>query len=118
VNDGIEARGKGSWRITVAGGRDPITGRYIRLRETVHGTKTDARRRRDELLVQVARGTAVQSTRETVAAFLERWIAHRQSIRKVRPKVAHTYRGYVRREIAPRIGGMQIAAVRPCTSSA
>jgi integrase len=113
VNDGIEARGKGSWRITVAGGRDPITGRYIRLRETVRGTKTEARRRRDELLVQVARGTAVQATRETVAVFLERWIAHRQSIGKVRPKVAHTYRGYLRREIAPRIGSMQIAAVRP-----
>jgi hypothetical protein len=27
--------------------------------------------------------------------------------------VAQTYRGYVRREIAPRIGGMQIAGVRP-----
>jgi integrase len=110
---GIEQRGSGTWRITVAAGRDPITGRYIRLRETVRGTKTEARRRRDELLVQVARGTAVQSTRETVAVFLERWIAHRQSVRKIRSKVAHTYRGYVRREIAPRIGAMQIAAVRP-----
>jgi hypothetical protein len=113
MKDGIEARGRGTWRITVAAGRDPITGRYTRLRETVHGTKTDARRRRDELLVQAARGTAVQSTRETVAVFLERWIAHREVIGKVRPKVAHTYRGYVRREIAPRIGAMQIAAVRP-----
>jgi hypothetical protein len=66
-----------------------------------------------EVLVHVARGTAVHAERETVAAFLERWIAHRESIGKVRPKVAHTYRGYVRREVTPRIGSMQLAAVRP-----
>jgi integrase len=111
--DGIEQRGSGVWRITVHTGRDPVTGRYGRIRETVRGTKTDARKRRDALRVQVTHGTAVQTERETVAAFLERWIAHRESIGKVRPAVARVYRGYVRREVTPRIGSMQLAAVRP-----
>jgi hypothetical protein len=71
-HDGIEQRGSGTWRITVHTGRDPVTGCYGRIRETVRGTKTDARKRRTELLVQVARGTAVQADRETVAVFLER----------------------------------------------
>jgi integrase len=113
MRDGMEQRSSGIWRITVATGRDPVTGRYGRIRETVRGTKTDARKRRDTLRVQVAHGTAVQTERETVTAFLERWIAHRESIGKVRPKVAHTYRGYVQREVSPRIGSMQLAAVRP-----
>ena len=48
-----------------------------------------------------------------MGTYLERWIAHRQSIGKVRPEVARVYRGYVRREVDPRIGSMQLAAVRP-----
>jgi hypothetical protein len=66
--DGIEQRGDG-WRITVAAGRDPITGNYVRIRELVHGTKTDARKRRDELRVQVARGTAANAARENLTDY-------------------------------------------------
>lgn len=111
--DGIEPRGRGSWRVTVAGGRDPITGQYVRARETVHGTMTDARNRRDEMRVDARRGTLARPGAETLAAYLARWIEHRQSIGKVRPKTADVYRGYVRRVVAPRIGSMRIADVRP-----
>jgi integrase len=111
--DGIEQRGTNTWRITVATGLDPVTGEYGRIRETFHGTKTEARRRRDEIRVQVQRGTVAQAERETLAAYLERWIAHREAIGKLRPKTASTYRGYVRREITPRIGSLQLAQVRP-----
>jgi integrase len=111
--DGIEQRGAGTWRITVASGRDPVTGRYVRVRETFRGTKTEARRRRDELRVQVARGTIAHADRESVTAYLERWIAQRELAGKVRPKTASVYRGYVRREITPRIGSMRLTDVRP-----
>lgn len=113
MKDGIEPRGNGSWRITVAAGRDPITGKYVRERETFHGTKTEARRRRDEIRADVARGVHAHADRESVAAFLERWIAHREHLGKVRPRVAYTYRGYVAREVTPRIGSMRVADVRP-----
>jgi integrase len=112
TNDGIEARGNG-WRITVATGRDPITGEYGRIREHVNGTKTDARRRRDELRVQVQRGTAVRADREIVADFLARWIAHRVTIGKIRPQVARTYSGYARRQVVPVIGATRLDSVRP-----
>ncbi len=112
-HEGITPRGPGAWQITVATGRDPITGRYGRIRETFHGTKTDARKRRDELRVQVAHGTAVRADRENVATYLERWVVHREQLGKVRPKTASTYRGYIAREITPRIGSMRLADVRP-----
>lgn len=111
--DGIYPAGDGRWRITVGGGRDPLTGKYVRLRETIVGTRTDAKRRRDELRVQVARGVVVHADRETVADYLERWITHREHIGKVRPATARAYRGHIRREVVSRIGSMRLADVRP-----
>jgi integrase len=96
-----------------AGGRDPEKGRYIRYRETFYGTKTSARARRDELRVEVRAGTAALDGRQQVAPYLEWWVSHRQSLGKVRARTAEVYRGYIRREITPRIGSMQLRAVRP-----
>jgi integrase len=112
ANDGIERRGDG-WRITVSTGRDPTSGRYGRIRETFRGTKTDARKRRDELRVRVSHGTAVHADRGNVADYLATWVAHREAIGKIRPKTAAVYRGYIRREITPRIGSMRLRDVRP-----
>ena len=111
--DGIHPRGKDTHRVVVAAGRDPLTGKYVQIRETVHGSPRDARVRRDALRTDVARGTVTQSKAETVSDYLERFITHRQSTGKVRPKTADVYRGYVRREIASRIGGMRLSDVRP-----
>jgi integrase len=113
MKDGIEERGHRAWRITVANGRDPQTGVYSRVRETFHGTKTEARRRRDELRVQVATGTAALDGRQRVDDYLAWWVGHRESLGKIRPRVAVVYRGYIRREVTPRIGSMQMRAVRP-----
>ena len=61
MKDGLERRGTHSWRITVPAGRDPESGKYVRVRETFAGTKTEARKRRDELRVEVAHGTHVRA---------------------------------------------------------
>jgi integrase len=111
--DGLEPRGNGVWRITVAAGRDPVTGKYRRVRETFYGTKTDARKRRDALRADVGRGIHANGGKENVADYLERWIVHRELSGKLRPATAKTYRGYVRREVVPRIGSMRLREVRP-----
>jgi integrase len=111
--DGLHPRGPGVWRIVVSAGRDPTTGRYVTVRETFHGTKTDARKRRAQIITEVGQGTLAKPERETVAAYLARYIDHRETIGKVRPKTAAVYRGYVRREVVPRIGSMRVADVRP-----
>jgi integrase len=110
---GIYKRGASSWRIVVSAGTDPQTGRPVTIRETVNGTVTAAKKRRNELLTAVSRGTVARSGQETVAAFMERFIAHRQAAGKVRPKTANVYRGYMRREVVPRIGSLRLADVRP-----
>jgi integrase len=89
-----------------------IHGKYTRIRETFHGTKTEARRRRDELRFEVANGTHVRAD-DLVATYLTGWIAKSETRGGIRAKVAYTYAGYVRREVAPRIGRMRLDAVRP-----
>lgn len=110
---GIYAAGDGSWRISVGAGRDPVTGEYVRIRETVVGSKRDAIRRRDDLRVDAARGLVIRADRTTVADYLERWITHREQLGKLRAKTAYVYRGHVRRHVTPRIGGMRLSDVRP-----
>jgi integrase len=112
TRDGIEQRSKGVWRVTVAAGRHPGTGKYIRVRETVQGTRTDAKKRRDELRVEVARGTYVR-TDDSVTDYLQSWVTKNEQLGHIRPKVAYTYAGYVRREVLPRIGRLRLEAVRP-----
>jgi integrase len=112
MKDGIEARGAGAWRITVAAGRDPETGRYARVRETFRGTRTEARKRRDELRVEVAHGTHIRAD-DPVGVYLPGWIAKSQRLGSIRAKTAYTYAGYVRREVTPRIGRVRLDALRP-----
>ena len=112
-NVGIYKRGRSSWRIVVSAGTDPQTGKRVTVRETVEGTVTDAKNRRAEIVSDVRRGTVARAGPEVVSAFLERYIAHREAVGKVRPKTAAVYRGYMRREVDGRIGSQRLADVRP-----
>ncbi len=111
--DGVVPAGTGKWRISVNAGRDPETGKYLRVRETFTGTRAEAKARRAKLLVAANGGTVSASRRENVREFVERWIQHRQHIGKVRETRAYSYRGHLRRIVYPRIGSMQLTRVRP-----
>jgi len=99
---GVQPRGQNSWRIT-----------YKDHRESFKGSLTEARRRRAAIIDAYEKGTLASSQSETVEAYLERYIAHRASIGKLRPgQPENTYRGYVRRDVLPKIGSMKLSAVR------
>jgi integrase len=108
----IAKRSAGSFTIQASGGFDD-GGRRQRFTRTVRGTRRDAERALTGLLREIDTGAVAMGEREPVIAYLERWIAHRVSIGKLRPKTATVYRGYVRREVSPRIGAMRIGDVRP-----
>lgn len=108
----IIQRSAGSWTIQASAGSTD-GGKRQRFTRTIRGTRRDTERARTQLLREIDTGTVAIGERETVAAYLERWIAHRSSIGKLRPKTAAVYRGYVRREIVLRVGAMRIGDVRP-----
>ena len=87
-------------------------GRRRQERRTVHGTKREAEAKLREILTALDRGDHVTPTKETVGAFLERWLETYASIR-TSLRTQRDYRGIVRRYLAPSLGHMVLATLRP-----
>ena len=64
----------GKWSVVVDLGTDPTTRKRIRKWHSGYATKKEAERARVELLHNVASGQYVEPTKETLGAFLERWL--------------------------------------------
>lgn len=102
VKGHLRSRGKGRdgqerWQVTVALGKDPITGAYRQRSRTVAGGKRDAQRALRELLAEVDhrrhRGTSTP-----LAEVMEEWFAVRAD--DLSRKTLASWRGTHRRHIA------------------
>ena len=62
-----------SWQIQVYIGTKP-DGKYRRHFETIHGRKSDAQKRLNELLVSLEKGVYTPPGRLTVAEHLHNWL--------------------------------------------
>jgi len=102
----IERLPSGSYRVIVYAGTDPVTGRRLRLRQTVK-TEEQAQILLGKLLAQVAEGRQPE-TGVTVAELLRRYMA----VAELDSSTRHTYEGYIRRTILPALGSMQLRKVR------
>ncbi len=107
----IEKRGENTWRIRVYLGTDP-DGKQRYYRETVHGTKKAAQQRLTELLRELDTGGFVEPSRETFAEYLERWLRD-YAEHAVRPSTLRGYAMMIRRHIAPALGHIPLAKIRP-----
>lgn len=74
----ITSRGRGVWRVRVFVGTDPVTGKQKFLTRTVHGTKADARKARDEMNREVESGLDVDAKATTLLCFAEQWASVRR----------------------------------------
>lgn len=92
----IEKRGPNTWRIRLAVGRDPITGKYRQKSRTIHGTKTDAYRARDELRWELEHGTPRENDILTFAEFARQFQQDRCS-GGLRPATLSGDRMHIRR---------------------
>ncbi len=110
-NGSIEKRGKRSYRITVDLGRDEKDGRK-RHRETIKGSKADARKRLMELLATIDTGMPIASTNANVSGFLQQWLKD-----YAEPNTSpQTYRGYnslVNYHLIPKLGHIPLTKIRP-----
>src|SRR5690242_17532529 len=69
----IRRRGARSWEIKFELGTDPITGKRQTQYHAVKGTKRDAQKELDRLVVAADRGDLASPSKITLAAFLDRW---------------------------------------------
>ena len=67
------------WRVCVYLGKDPLTGRQIRVTRIVNGTKTDAKRVRNQLIEDYENGLRVEEIDTTFKGFAEEWASNRRS---------------------------------------
>jgi integrase len=108
----IRQRSKGSWSIQVSGGFDPLTGKRVRKTSTVRGNRAAAERELTRLQREVDQGESADPGRASLAHYLEaRWLPH--SATRVRPRTHERYQSLVRVHIAPKVGRIPMAKLRP-----
>ena len=111
LRGGVMKRGN-TWSYVIRV-KDPATG--VSKPRWVGGFPTEeaAKGARDESRVKARRGEYVDRNRITVAAYLDDWIdSHAMEIK---PRTLQDYRACLRLYVTPRIGHLQVQAVRPST---
>ena len=106
MNGSIRQRSKGTWQLRYDA---PATGtgkrRYVS--ETVNGTKREAERTLRERLAAIENGGYVPRDKETVDAFLDRWLKT-YAASNTTLRTQEGYRGNIERYINPSIGGIPL----------
>ncbi len=102
----------GSYRIAVSLGKDPVTKKYRQYFETVRGNKKDAQRRLRELLSSLDNGTFAKPGKQTVADFLEQWLAD-YCWPNLSPRSAESYQYIVRTHLTPSLGKILLTQLKP-----
>ncbi|MGH9891183.1 MAG: tyrosine-type recombinase/integrase [bacterium] len=92
----VRQQGRHSWQVRIPLGRDPITGTWLRHTETITGPKSEAERRRRELLLERDRGLLASPGRKTIEEYLRNeWLpAVSQVSRRGRPLAPTTQKRY------------------------
>jgi integrase len=108
-------KGSGNWAI-VLDVRDPATSKRKRRWHSFAGTKRQAQIECARLISELQGGTRVDPSRETLAAFLERWIEHMQG--QVSPRSHERYAEIARKNLVPLLGGLTLTKLQPAHISA
>jgi integrase len=106
----IRERSPGHWAIVIDV-RDARTGKRRRRWHSFKGTKRQAQVECARLISEIQNGTRVEPSRETLAAFLERWIEHMQG--QVSPRTIERYAELAWKNIVPSLGATALTKLRP-----
>jgi hypothetical protein len=106
----IRERSPGRWAIVIEM-RDPESGRRKRKWHSFSGTKREAQIACARLISEVKVGTYIEPSRTTLAQFLERWLNDVQS--RVTPKTHERYAQICHKNIAPVLGAVLLAKLKP-----
>jgi integrase len=107
----IRQRSKGSWTIQVYAGKDPVTGKKMRVARTVRGTKKQAELALAKLIQSVETGVDFDATKLSVADYITRWLASTE--KRVRPRTIERYSELMRLHVVPVIGAIPLLKLKP-----
>ena len=106
----LRERSPGHWAIVIEM-RDPETGRRIRKWHSFAGTKREAQIECAQLISDVKIGTYIEPSKTTLALFLDRWLDDVRT--RVTPKTHERYAQICRKNIAPLLGAVVLAKLKP-----
>jgi len=104
----IIRRGK-SWAIILD--EQDASGRRRRRWHSHRGTRKSAEAECARLITELRTGVAVDPSRETLAAFLDRWIEHMQG--QVSPRSHERYTELAQKNLAPLLGALTLTKLQP-----
>jgi integrase len=105
-------RRRRTWEFIVDIGPHPVTGRRRQKSKSGFATRREAESALHEFIRYVEGGGDPSPERIRLAEYLTRWLEY-QRTRGIRPRTLEGYEGYIRREIVPIIGGLELAKLRP-----
>ena len=105
----IRKRVDGRWEGRRIVGRD-ASGRQV-TRSVFARTRAEAVTKLDDLKSKLERGLPAPSGRETVGAYLTRWLAVKEF--NLRPSTARSYTSYVRQQLIPALGHIKLTKLQP-----
>ena len=108
----ITQRSKGSWSIVIDEGKDPLTGKRIQQWHTVKGTKRNAQKFLNEILVSKEKGTYVKPTRLSLGDWLEQWLDGYVAMHTTL-RTQESYRSIINRHILPSLGSIPLSQLQP-----
>ncbi len=100
-----------TWELTAEADPDPITGKRRRRYEVFKGPRKEAERALAKLVKAADEDGYIDPTRETVGAFLERWLRDYVET-NVAPKTRMYYQQVVRGHLVPRLGTKKLQQLR------
>lgn len=106
-------RSPGCWQVTVPLARDPRTGKRLRQRFAVRGTRRDAQRALRHALQQRDTGLSVPAEKISVADWLTAWLDRHRAEDKISARTHDRYRGIVEKHLVPLLGRLRLQALRP-----
>jgi len=107
----VRRRGARSWELKFDVESDPATRRRKTRYASFKGTKREAEIELARLIAVASRGDNVDPSRETVSAFLDRWLRDWAAV-NVSPKTAETYQHHLK-HVRRHIGERRLQQTRP-----
>ena len=104
-------RKRRTWEFIVDIGPHPVTGRRRQKSKRGFATKKEAESALHGFIRCVEGGGDPSPERIGLADYLHRWLEY-QRTRGIRSRTLDAYEGYIRREIIPVFGGLELAKVR------
>jgi integrase len=101
----------GSWSYIADAGRDPKTNKRRQVKRGGFATKAEAEAALAEVVDQAAKGMVTHDDRQTVAAYLESWLAAKVA-NGLRPTTARSYRQHIDDYLTPELGHLRLRDLR------